>query len=141
MRRRAPAIATGGSGKINVTPLIDVVMVLIVFYLMVGKMASDQRADLPLPESRAGAELRDEDAIVIEVRAGGSEPRVSLDGADVSLEALGGALRAAMAAAPDHPIRIRADRRLAYGAVEPAIDAARRAGASSIRLAAERAAP
>ena len=36
------------SGKINVTPLIDVVMVLIVFYLIVGKLAADRKAPVQL---------------------------------------------------------------------------------------------
>lgn len=131
----------------NVTPMIDVVMVLIVFYLIVGKLASDQRADLPLPPSASGLHESPKDALVIDVRrASGSDAadgpaRFSLDGVEMSAAALDAALRVEIEARPDRVIRIRADRTLSYGAVEPAIEAARGAGASAVRLATERTGP
>lgn len=153
MRRVVRPKSSGG--KINVTPMIDVVMVLIVFYLIVGKMASDQRADLPLPPSGTGVKESVEDALVIDVRrpssaasgGGGAgeapltvagEPRLALAGAAISVGALEDALRAELAVRPDRAIRIRADRTLSYGAVQPVIEAARRAGARVVRLATER---
>ncbi len=140
------------AAKINVTPMIDVVMVLIVFYLIVGKMASDQRADLPLPPSGTGVHESVEDALVIDVRRAarggatgpqgatdaGDAPRLALAGIELSIAALEDALRAELATRPDRAVRIRADRTLPYGAVEPVIEAARRAGAPAVRLAAER---
>lgn len=145
MRRRALSRPAGP--RINVTPMIDVVMVLIVFYLMVGQMARDQQADLPLPPSRAGVKESIEGALIVEVRrgAGGVESieraRMSLGGTPVTAEVLESVLRAELSAHPDRPVRIRADRALSYGAVEPAIEAARRAGATVVRLAAERVGP
>lgn len=143
MRRRLPPKPV--AAKINVTPMIDVVMVMIIFYLIVGRLASDQRADLPLPESRAGAQEELEDALIVEIRrSNGAEgesgvvPRLSLAGVELSAGALEEALRGELQARPDRAIRIRADRALPYGAVEPAIEAARRAGAAVVRLAAER---
>lgn len=139
---RRPRATFAGAGRINVTPMIDVVMVLIVFYLMVGKMAADQRADLPLPLSRTGVSEDGDGALVVEIRrTPDSRASLSLAGAEVSPEALESLLRAELQANPDRAIRIRADRTLAFGAVEPAIQAARRAGATSVRLASERAAP
>jgi biopolymer transport protein ExbD len=97
-------------------------MVLIVFYLMVGKMASDQRADLPLPRSHAGRQEPLDDALVIEVRrsADGARAALSLAGTVVSPEALESTLRSEIEARPDRPIRVRADRTLAWALVDPA---------------------
>ena len=39
------------AGKFNVTPLIDVVMVLIIFYLIVGKLAAERQGHVKLPAS------------------------------------------------------------------------------------------
>lgn len=128
--------------KINVTPMIDVVMVLIVFYLIVGKLATDQRADLPLPQSATGEVEDVAGAIVVDVRRGlepGAPARISLAGVELSAEALEAALRSEFEGGAQRPLRIRADRTLAYGAVRPTIEAARRAGASVVRLATERA--
>lgn len=140
MRRSGPIVAR--AGRINVTPMIDVVMVLIVFFLMVGKMAADQRADLPLPLSRTGVSEDAEGALVVEIRRlPDASATFTLAGTDVSPDALEALFRAELHARPDRAIRIRADRTLPYGAVEPAIEAARRAGASSVHLASERSAP
>src|SRR5262245_29295771 len=51
-------------GEINVTPLIDVVMCLIIFYLLVGKLATDRKVQIKLPESTVGAEAEPEVLIV-----------------------------------------------------------------------------
>lgn len=141
MKRRSHA--KPAASRINVTPMIDVVMVLIVFYLIVGRLASDQRADLSLPESRTGLEEDLDGAIVVDVRRPDESdpaPRYSLAGAPISAAALEDLLRSELQADPGRAIRIRADRSLTYAAVQPAIEAARRAGAHTVRLATERAA-
>ena len=47
-------VHSGSFGKINVTPMIDVVMCLIVFYLIVGRLAADQRSGMRLPRHGRG---------------------------------------------------------------------------------------
>lgn len=39
---------------VNVTPMIDVIMCLIIFFLIVGKLAHDRALGLRLPETRIG---------------------------------------------------------------------------------------
>ena len=53
MRMRRPA-SRSGVEEINVTPLIDVVMCLIIFFLIVGKLAQDGQVGVRLPESGVG---------------------------------------------------------------------------------------
>ncbi|MDF1869704.1 MAG: biopolymer transporter ExbD, partial [Phycisphaerales bacterium] len=57
-----------GGGGVNVTPMIDVVMCLIVFYLMVGQLALDRKSSIVVAETRTGVEQQDlVDAIEIGV--------------------------------------------------------------------------
>jgi biopolymer transport protein ExbD len=70
--------------KINVTPMIDVVMVLIIFYLIVGKLAADQRSNIRLPESRTGSTEKAQERLVINVLPAG----VVIEGVDVPAGAL-----------------------------------------------------
>ena len=41
----------GSAGHLNVTPLIDIVMVLIIFFLLVGQLAMDRKGAVDLPEA------------------------------------------------------------------------------------------
>lgn len=52
---------------INVTPLIDVVMCLIIFFLIVGKLAHEQGARVNLPSTGLGTTDNDRKAVIITV--------------------------------------------------------------------------
>ena len=45
---------------VNVTPLIDVVMCLIIFFLMVGKLVKDETVDMHIPHAHLGQEMEDQ---------------------------------------------------------------------------------
>src|SRR5262245_26062452 len=73
--------------KINVTAMIDVVMCLIVFYLIVGKLAADQRSAMRLPASATGADDKTQDVLVVNVMPGpagaAGPPRIVIDTAEI----------------------------------------------------------
>ncbi len=130
--------------KINVTPLIDVVMVLIIFYLIVGKLASDRNARIDLPSTGVGVTAETRDPIIINVLADAAgldlKARVRIDDTDVPVETLGRTLRARVGNdAANSAVQVRADRRLTYGAIEPVVQACREAGLTSVRFVTERA--
>jgi biopolymer transport protein ExbD len=139
MRRRV-LHAPHPFGDINVTPLIDVVMCMIVFYLIVGKLASDQRSQVRLPASTTGDVERPQDVLVINVlapEAPGGAARVVIDARSVGPGLLDPLVRERMAAKPRTVVQLRASRDLPYAAIEPVIAACRAAGVASVRLAAE----
>lgn len=139
----------GGGHHINVTPLIDVVMVMIIFFLIVGKLAADQRADVDLPAGSAldgsaqarplivnvtergeivvFGEVMTEDGLEARLRDGVARARrervVSGSGNDTA----DGALH----------VQIRADRGLAYGRVQPVVRACARAGVERVTFVTE----
>ncbi|MBX3364956.1 MAG: biopolymer transporter ExbD [Phycisphaeraceae bacterium] len=124
------------SVKINVTPMIDVVMCLIIFFLIVGTLASDRAAALDLPLARSGLDPAG-DPLVINVMGSTERVEIVIDGVEVGLSGAHAAVR--MALARDHaaPIIVRADRSLNMAVVRPVLTACRDAGASRIRLATE----
>ena len=125
-------------GKINVTPMIDVVMCLIVFYLIVGKLAADQRSAMRLPASATGAQDKAQDLLIINVMPGRGAPRIVIDAADIPLEGLAAAIKERIGPKPDVVVELRGSRELAYGSVAGVIRACKEAGVGSVRLAAER---
>lgn len=124
-------------GEINVTPLIDVVMVLIVFYLIVGKLSQAQRSPMRLPEATAGSPDRLPDVLAINVIAGESGTKFVVEGTEVAAYLLPLLIRERLGAKPETVVQVRGSRDLPYGAVQAAIDACRHAGVTTVRLATE----
>jgi len=139
MRRRILHARGPEIGHVNVTPMIDVVMCLIVFYLIVGKLAQDQRSNIPLPESRTGSVEKAPDPLVINVVPGaGGVARVVIDTHEVAPGELELAIRDRLASKPGVVVELRASRELSYGQIAAIIRACKSAGIESVRLATER---
>ncbi|MGH7130660.1 MAG: ExbD/TolR family protein [Phycisphaerales bacterium] len=161
MRLRRLNHGSSFTEAINVTPLIDVVMCLIIFFLIVSRMAADQLAGVKLPDTKLGASSDTSEALVINIAQptgltvtswGGAAARVAVGARVVSTEReLEDVLRerasevAIRIAGPGRspvisavPVRIRADRDLPYGAVQPALRTCQRLGLVAVRLVTER---
>ena len=140
-----------GGGHVNVTPMIDVVMCLIVFYLIVGRLASQQLATIELPPSAVGKEEHRSEVLVVNLvlpedaaPSGDEVPGAGIvvDGRELDgPRALEAVIRQRLLEKPETAVQIRAERRMPYAQVEPALHACARAGASTVQLMAERTAP
>lgn len=129
MKRRRPT--TNGSAHPNLTPMIDVVMCLIVFFLLVGQLASDQRSDLTLPRSATGDEAQEAQAAFVNVRFDNNLLLIDVDGAPVPLAQLGRSVRAAPS------VHLRADATIPYERLSPVLSELRGAGVRAVRVATE----
>ena len=125
--RRAPM------AEINVTPLVDVMLVLLIIFMITAPLLV---AGVPvdLPESRAGA--LDQDAKPVQI-ALDDEGGIFIDDTPVTAAALPGRI-AAIAAEPAPPegrrIYLRADRGLDYGRVMRVMGELNRAGLNRVAL-------
>ncbi|MGD9692689.1 MAG: ExbD/TolR family protein [Phycisphaerales bacterium] len=125
----------------NVTPLIDVVMVLIIFYLMVGSFIASDFVDLPLPFSVKGEVSESPEVFTVNLARveGGDRVQIIVGGEECDLPQLERELREALAKDRKLGVQLRAQRDLPYRAVEPVVRAMGKAGAGMIRLVTERA--
>jgi len=139
MRRRA-FHPSHPFGKINVTPMIDVVMCLIVFYLIVGKLAADQRTSVRLPVSNTGIVDKPQDQLMINILPGAEAgpARIVIGAVDVPPDSLLATIRERVAAKPGLVVELRGSRDLSYSAVAFVVRACKEAGVESVRLATER---
>jgi biopolymer transport protein TolR len=122
---------------INMTPLIDVMLVLLVIFLVTAPlMASSLKLDLPAAGAAATpASLQQ--ALQVSMQADGT---VRLDGEPLAADAWRERLVQAARENPATEVHLRADRRVPYGEVAAFIDAAQQAGLSRIGFATEPAA-
>jgi biopolymer transport protein ExbD/biopolymer transport protein TolR len=125
------------SSNINVTPMVDVMLVLLIIFMVITPMLQNKVAvDMARVDNAINMPDADkEDAIVVAVTRDGG---VFLGQNKTSLDELGVQVREKLADKPGKTIFIRADARAQYLAVENAIDAVRTAGVDDVGLLTQR---
>jgi biopolymer transport protein TolR len=120
--------------EINVTPLVDVMLVLLVIFILTAPLlASAIRLDLPKTDAAKSAEVPEFIALVID-----KSGAVFLDDKPATLEALTLRLAEAARANPDTEVQLRADEAVPYGRVVQVMGMAQQAGLSRIGFVADR---
>lgn len=136
----AIAVRNEGSkvnSNINVTPMVDVMLVLLIIFMVITPMLQQKVAvDMAKVDNAVAMPDADkEDAIVVAITRDGG---VFLGQDHVATSELGSRVRDKLADKPGKTIFIRADARAQYRAVEDAIDAVRTAGVDEVGLLTQR---
>jgi biopolymer transport protein ExbD len=118
------------SHEINVTPFIDVMLVLLIIFMVAAPLAT---VDVPvdLPASTAKPEPRPDRPLFLTV---GADGELRLGDTPVARTALAAALDSASAGDQSARVFVRADRRLDYGAVMEVMNLLRGAGYLKVAL-------
>jgi len=116
--------------EINVTPFIDVMLVLLIIFMVAAPLAT---VDVPvdLPGSTAAAGPRPDKPLYVTV---GEDLSISLGEDKVEREALGSRLDAATGGDKAERIFLRADKTVAYGDLAAAMNLLRAAGYLKVAL-------
>ncbi len=110
-------------------PLIDVVFLLLVFFMLTSSFAPPS-LPLTLPKARAAGEVPRPAPVVSIDREG----RMALDGREVTLETLPDALAGVFSGDERRTVHVRGDRGVDYGRMLELMTATRAAGATQINL-------
>jgi len=121
------------NSNINVTPMVDVMLVLLIIFMVITPMLQNKvqinMAQVDNPTAMPDADK--EDAIVVAITRDGG---VFLGQNKTSVSELGVQVQEKLADKPGKTIYVRADARAQYRAVEDAIDAVRSAGVEDVGL-------
>jgi biopolymer transport protein TolR len=132
-----PALGPGRDhralAEINVTPFVDVMLVLLIIFMVTAPMLQ-QGIDVDLPETTTQPLRLQEEPLVLTVRKDGSYHIAQVQ---VPLEELQAKLEAILEGLEDRDVYLRADRDAPYGTVVKAMAAARLAGAKSLGIVTE----
>ncbi|MES1925424.1 biopolymer transporter ExbD [Salinisphaera sp. T31B1] len=117
---------------INITPLIDVVFILLIFFMVSARFVDEHDLALDLPAADAATATPSARALIVAVAADGG---YRVDGARVSGPALAASLAKLRTRYPHRPLRLRADGDARHAAVVHAMDAASAAGFARVDIA------
>jgi biopolymer transport protein ExbD len=124
----------GLSSEINVTPLIDVLLVmLIIFMVIVPVMPRGLNSALPSPATPGVAEAA-EHPILVQVEQGQMAVRYLVDGVGMERAEVAPRLRELLSRRSVRHVLVKADAKLDFGVVAGVIDAGQAAGAESVGL-------
>ena len=116
--------------EMNVVPLIDILLVLLVIFMMIPHHQKGLKAALPQTSERPALKTPDE-TIIVQVAADGS---VRINQSAVRLDQLGERLQQIFAPRSDRVAFLQADRSLEFQAVAHVLDLMQTAGATPIGL-------
>jgi len=116
----------------NLAPMIDVILVLTIFFMCATKFSGDERKfDLDLPQAGSAAAVDGPRPELLEVEASG---RLRLAGDDVEMTALAGRLQALRADRPELAVMIRGENAVPHGRMAEVYEACRVAGVRQVAI-------
>ncbi|MCU7931639.1 MAG: biopolymer transporter ExbD [Candidatus Thiodiazotropha sp. (ex Codakia rugifera)] len=123
------------SQVLNLTPLIDIVFLLLVFFMLTAHFIEDQAIDIQLPEAQSSNPSQEDDTVEVVMAPNGD---LLVDGHVSTLDKLEETLRGALHAPDKRFVRLKGDQNAQFGLGIKVIDAARNAGAESLDILTEK---
>ena len=124
--------------EVQMSPLIDIIFLLLLFYAVTTQFVSDERLKLKLPEAETA------ESVGINQQEKPPEVKIAIDGTIwindqiVPEQELEARMKQLVERAPDDGIILKGDQGADYGVVVHVLDVARKVGAKGIQMSAER---
>ena len=132
MRRRRFGTDDGEASEINLTPMLDVVFIMLIFFIVTTSFIKESGVEIQRPESSAASPRPDAQVMV----AITPEGAVWVDGSAVDLHRVGDEV--ATLVSDDGGVVIQADRDSTTGLLIEVMDRIRQAGVEQVAVAASR---
>jgi biopolymer transport protein ExbD len=117
-------------GEINVTPLVDVMLVLLVVFIVTAPLLTNA-VHVNLPKTAETAPPEEKDPVYLSVDAQG---KVFIDKQEIAVDAVENELKTRQAANPELALNLNADDGVQYGVVAKVMAAIERAGVTKLSV-------
>ena len=116
--------------EINVTPMVDVMLVLLVIFMVTAPLLT-VGVPVELPKTKAAAMTNPDEPLVVSVKKDGT---IFLQDTEIEMDSLGPRLAAITANKPDTKIFVRGDKAIDYGRVMQVMGMIKSAGFTQVAL-------
>ena len=129
MRRRSISGSSNDqSSEINMSPLIDIVFILLIFFVVTTVFVEDPGVEIDKPQSSVAQKLENE-VIILGVTA---ENEVYYAGKNIGVDGVKAVVSMLLGESPEQPVVIQGDRDAKHGVIMRVTDAAKLAGAKKV---------
>jgi len=120
-------------GEINVTPLVDVMLVLLIIFMVTAPLLT-QGVNVDLPDANAPAMQQNVEPLVVSIKANG---QLYIQKNSISIKQLAPRIEAILKQKPGTPVFIRGDAKTPYGKVAEVMSLLETAGIKKVGLVTE----
>lgn len=121
--------------EINMTPLIDIMLVLLIIFMVTSSISLESGLDIDLPKSKATAGNKEATAVLVSLDRHGA---ISVQGREVSFDQLKRAIADALGEEKSNLVVFEGDRDSNLGKTIQIMDIAKEAGAEKFAIATEK---
>jgi len=118
---------------LDLTPMADMVFLLLIFFMLSSSFLVEPGINLKLPKTKT-AEIQTENKIIISIKESGE---IFLNNREIKIDELEYELRTLLPLQKDKVVIIRADKESRHGLVVKVLDKAKIAGAEKLAIATE----
>lgn len=118
--------------EINITPLTDIFLVLLIIMMVIAPMLDQQGLNLTVPENVAQEQVKEKETKIMTIMVS-AEDKFYLDETEITLNDLEKTIKSQAKNYPDG-LMIRTDAEASHGAMVKVMDSARNSGITSISV-------
>ncbi|MEX0331915.1 MAG: ExbD/TolR family protein [Puniceicoccaceae bacterium] len=132
-RRRVFSANRGATEDINISPLIDMVFILLIFFIVTTVFVEETGVEVTKPQAASQIQL-EKNSILIAITANNN---VVYGGRDIGVNGVRGVVKRLVQDDPRMPVIIQADENVPTRILVRVIDEAKLAGANSVNISTE----
>ena len=131
MRRIAKQQEDDGA-EIDLTPMLDVVFIMLIFFIVVASFIKEAGIEVNRPDDNQQTDPEDSISIVVEVAA---DNQIWMENRRVDVRAVRANIQRLLAEDPEAPVTVKVEKGAEAGIVVDVVDAAREAGVGVVNWA------
>ncbi len=127
---RGKRVATGEEAEIDLTPMLDIVFIMLIFFIVTSTFIKEPGVDIERPDAETTEKVKTV-AVLIAIT---SDNRIFIDKKEIDLRAVRGSVERMLAENPNGAIVIQADKDSEAGVMMKVMEGVRDAGASATKI-------
>ena len=124
-----------GGAEIDLTPMLDVVFIMLIFFIVVASFIKEAGVEVNRPDDNQPDNPEDSTSILVEVA---SDNQIWMENRRVDIRAVRANIQRLLAEDPEAPVTIKVEKGAEAGIVVDVADAARESGVVAVNWASDR---